>query len=112
MSRQLKVIAFATTADDFDDVGTSNSLIITEDPDGSKGRAYWQGRRVTNIEVRSTDHRFLSAVVIFKGKKHEIGLPQRPFTYEGKQLSKPQFDGHLNSAWTVTFFENEDCIAV
>jgi len=109
MSRELHVTAFATTASTLDDVTVDNTMFVTSDPDGSMGRVYWQGGRVTDITVQAVSRGDLVAIIIFEGRQVELGAPETTFVYDGQSLTKPVIDGFL-TGWTVTLDETNDTI--
>lgn len=110
MSRELHVTAFATTAGTFDEVTVDNTLFVTTDPDGSMGRVYWQGRRVTDITVVSISRGGLVAGVEFEGRQMELGAPETPFVYNGQSFTKPAAVAGILFGVTVTLDEASDTI--
>jgi hypothetical protein len=109
MSRELHVTAFVTAASTLDELTVDNTLFVTEDPDGSMGRVYWQGRRVADITVQAVSRGDLVAIVVFEGRQVELGAPETTFVYDGQSLAKPSFDGFL-TGWTVILDEANDTI--
>jgi hypothetical protein len=109
MTCELHVTAAVTTAPTLDGITVDNTLFVTTDPDGSMGRVYWKGRRVTDITVQAVARGSLVAIVEFEGQQVELGAAETTFVYDGQSLARPFIDGYL-TGWTVTLDETSDTI--